>query len=143
MFIGKQENLIDAKNRVIVPSKYRKELGEKCILTKGLDECLTIYPIETWKDQQARLAALPRTDKNARALRRFIYANAVDCELDKQGRIVIPQELREAAHITKDVIIIGNMDSIEMWDKGTYMNSEDGGKLSAEDFEKFSESYQV
>lgn len=143
MFIGKQENSIDAKNRVIIPAKYREELGPKCILARGLDECLVLYPLKTWKDQQTRLAELPRSDERARAFRRYIYANAVDCEIDKQGRVVIPAELRSIAHIDREIVIIGTMDSIEMWDKNIYENSENGGKLSPEDFAAFSESYQV
>jgi len=143
MFIGISNNLIDAKNRVIVPAKYREELGSKCILTRGLDECLVFYPLKTWEEQQAKLAQLPRSDASARAFLRYTYANAVECEIDKQGRTVLPANLREIAKIDKDIVIIGMLDRVELWSKEIYDNSENGGKIGPEDLERFSENFQV
>jgi len=143
MFIGISNNLIDAKNRVIVPAKYRDELNSKCILTRGLDDCLVFYPMKTWEEQQAKYAQLPRSNANARAFLRYTYANAVECEIDKQGRTVIPANLRELAHIDKEIVIIGMLDRVELWSKEVYENDENGGKIGPEDLEKFSESFQV
>ena len=97
MFRGKVQNSIDGKNRVIIPAKYRDALGKECIVTKGLDDCLEVYPMQAWADEEARYATLPRTDVEARALLRYRSGNAENCELDKQGRMVIPQFLREEA----------------------------------------------
>lgn len=104
MFMGKYQNSIDAKNRMIVPSKYREELGYKCVLTKGIDKCLYIYPMSEWERFMTKLSALPSSDMNARAFVRHFYANAVECEVDRQGRLTIPQELRDYAGIDKELV---------------------------------------
>ena len=143
MLMGIYQNQIDAKNRVIVPAKFRDELGMQCVLTRGLDECLILYPMSTWQEQQKQLAALPRSDAKVRAFLRYTYANARDVEIDKQGRILFPSDLREFAHIEKELVTIGMIDRVEIWAKDVYDNSENGGKLSAEDLEKFSEEYRV
>ena len=143
MLIGEYQNQIDAKNRMIVPSKLRDDLGYKCIITKGLDDCLIIYPMETWAKQEAILSELPMSDKDARAFRRFIYQNATDCEIDKQGRILIPAALIEKAHISKDLVTIGSQDRIEVWAKEVYDSSDSGAMLSAEAFENFSQKFMV
>jgi len=143
MLMGIYQNQIDAKNRVIVPAKFRDELGFKCVLTRGLDECLILYPMSTWEQQQAQLAALPRSDARVRAFLRYTYANAREVELDKQGRILFPQDLREFAHIDKELTTIGMIDRVEIWSKEIYENSENGGMLSSEDLAKFSEDYKV
>ena len=143
MLIGEYQNLIDAKNRCIIPAKFREDLGESCILTKGLDECLILYPMSTWKRQQKSLEELPMADKEARAFRRFIYANAFECEIDKQGRILIPASLKESAGIEKELITIGMSDRVEIWGRESFENSASGGQLSAESFADFSDKYQV
>ncbi len=143
MLMGSYQNSIDAKSRVIVPAKFREELGPKCVLTRGLDECLILYPMQTWAAQQQKLAELPRSDEHARAFIRYIFANATDCEIDKQGRLLIPASYREMARIDKDLVTIGMLDRVELWSKEVYDESENGGKLSAKDFEKFSEVYKV
>ncbi len=141
--MGIYQNQIDAKNRVIVPAKFRDELGMQCVLTRGLDECLVLYPMSTWQEQQKQLATLPRSDARVRAFLRYTYANARDGEVDKQGRILFPSDLREFAHIEKELVTIGMIDRIEVWSKDVYDNSENGGKLTAEDLEKFSEEYKI
>jgi len=143
MLIGEYQNQIDAKNRMIVPAKLRDDLGYKCVITKGLDDCLIIYPMQTWAKQEELLAELPMVDKDARAFRRFIYQNATDCEIDKQGRVLIPASLLEKAHIEKELITIGNLDRIEVWAKEVYETSESGAKLSEGAFENLSEKFMV
>jgi MraZ protein len=143
LLMGVYQNSIDTKNRLVVPAKFREELGYKCVLTRGLDQCLVIYPMETWAEQQKALAALPRSDEKARAFLRYMYANAVECEIDKQGRITLPQYLREIAKIDKELVTIGMLDRAELWDRDVYDNSENGGKLSPEDFKELGDTYQV
>ena len=117
MFMGEYNHTIDAKGRLIVPSKFRELLGEEFILTKGLDGGLSIYPMSEWKNLAEKLRALPLNDKNARAFARFFVSGAAACELDKQGRILVPATLREYAHLDKDVILTGNIATIEIWSK--------------------------
>ncbi len=117
MFIGEYQNSIDDKGRVIIPAKFREELGFRFILTKGLDRCLVIYSMEEWERFMQKLATLPKASKDARAFIRFLTGAAVECELDKQGRLVIPQALRAYAQIEKDLITTGNMDNVEIWSR--------------------------
>ena len=104
MFMGEYNHTIDAKGRLIIPSKFRELLGEEFVLTKGLDGCLSIYPMDEWKAFEEKLKALPLTNKSARAFSRFFVAGATMCELDKQGRILVPATLREFAGLEKDVV---------------------------------------
>ena len=90
MFMGEYSHTIDTKGRLIIPSKFREELGDEFVLTKGLDGCLSIYPMEQWKIFEKKLEALPLTNKNARKFSRFFVAGATTCELDRQGRILVP-----------------------------------------------------
>ncbi|MCQ2510182.1 MAG: division/cell wall cluster transcriptional repressor MraZ [Lachnospiraceae bacterium] len=117
MFMGEYSHSIDAKGRLIIPAKFRDELGENFVMTKGLDGCLYIYPSSEWKLFQEKLSTLPLTNKNARTLVRFFVSGASDCELDKQGRILIPATQREFAGITKDVVLAGSINRIEVWSK--------------------------
>ena len=131
VLMGVYQNSIDAKNRVIVPSKFRDELGSKAVLSRGLDNCLVIYPMQTWEEQQKQLSGLPKSDPQARAYLRYIYSNAVECEIDKQGRTVIPINLRQAAGIEKELVTIGMMDRVEIWAKEVYESDGQGGMLDA------------
>ena len=117
MFMGEYNHTIDAKGRLIIPSRFRELLGEEFVLTKGLDGCLSIYPMSEWEAFEQKLRALPLTNKNARTFSRFFVAGATPCELDKQGRILIPQTLREFAGLDKDVVLTGNLNRIEVWSK--------------------------
>lgn len=103
--------------RLIIPSKFREQLGEEFVLTKGLDGCLSIYPNDEWAAFEEKLRALPLTNKNARTFSRFFVAGATSCELDKQGRILVPATLREFAGLEKDVVLTGNINRIEIWSK--------------------------
>lgn len=116
-FIGEHSHTIDSKSRVIIPAKFREALGEQFVLTQGLDGCLTIYPLAEWEKFQQQLNQLPRTNKQARIFRRFFTAKAAMCELDKQGRILVPSGLREYANLEKDVVITGNDSNIEIWNE--------------------------
>ena len=117
MFMGEYNHTIDAKGRLIIPSRFRELLGEEFVLTKGLDGCLSIYPMDEWEAFEMKLRALPLTNKNARTFSRFFVAGAAMCELDKQGRILVPQTLREFAGLDKDVVLTGNLNRIEIWSK--------------------------
>ena len=117
MFMGEYNHTIDAKGRLIIPAKFRELLGTEFVLTRGLDGCLFIYPVDEWKAFEQKLRALPLTNKNARTFSRFFVAGAAMCELDRQGRVLVPQTLREFAGLEKDVVMTGNLDRIEVWSK--------------------------
>jgi len=117
MFIGEYNHGLDAKNRMIIPSKLREELGNKFILTKGLDGCLYAYPLNEWEILEEKLKSLPLTNKDARAFVRFFFSGATEIELDKQGRGLIPQNLLEYAKIEKEIVSIGVLTRVEIWSK--------------------------
>ena len=117
MFMGEYSHTIDTKGRLIIPSKFRVLLGEEFVITKGLDGCLSIYPMDEWIIFEEKLKALPLTNKNARTFARFFVSSANTCELDKQGRILVPATLREFAGLEKDVVFTGNLNRIEVWSK--------------------------
>ena len=117
MFMGEYSHTIDTKGRLIIPSKFREELGETFVVTKGLDGCLFVFSDEEWKAFEIKLKSLPLTIKNARQFARFFVAGATPCELDKQGRILLPATLREFAGLEKDVVLTGMLNRIEIWSK--------------------------
>jgi MraZ protein len=133
MFIGEYQNSIDSKGRIIVPSKFRDQLGSKFILTKGLDNCLYIYPMEEWSRFEDKLGSLPVSNKDARAFVRYFFSSAVECEVDKQGRLTIPQNLREHAKIDKELVTIGVLSKIEIWSKQEWDNYNEGSNLGPDD----------
>ena len=122
MFMGEYNHTIDAKGRLIIPSKFRELLGEEFVLTRGLDGCLYIYPMDEWESFEMKLRSLPLTNKNARTFSRFFVAGATTCELDRQGRILVPQTLREFAGLEKEVVLTGNLDRIEIWSKDNWLD---------------------
>lgn len=115
MFMGEFQHAVDEKGRLIIPVRFRAELGERFVLTKGLDNCLFVYPWREWEQLAARLQALPFTRSDARAFSRFLLAGASECEMDRQGRILLPQHLREYARLEKDVVLIGVSSRVEIW----------------------------
>ncbi len=123
MFMGEYSHTIDVKGRLIVPSKFREVLGEEFVVTKGLDGCLFVYPNDEWKSFEEKLATLPITNMNARKFTRFFLAGAATCEVDKQGRILVPGVLREFAQLEKDVVLIGVSSRIEIWSKDRWENA--------------------
>ena len=114
-FSGEYQHSVDAKGRMIVPSKFRDLLGETFMVTRGLDNCLFVYPKEAWEAFTQKLKQLPISNTNARQFVRFFLSGAVECELDKQGRILLPQNLRTYADISKDVAVIGVGERAEIW----------------------------
>lgn len=132
MFYGEYQHTVDPKGRVIVPSKFREGLGEKFILTKGLDNCLFAYSSEEWTNLETKLRALPFTDKDVRAFIRFFFAGATECEVDKQGRILIPQNLREYAGLDKEIYVIGVSTRVEVWDKDKWDNYNNDDSMTAD-----------
>ncbi len=117
MLIGEYAHSIDAKGRLIMPAKLKEDIGEKFVITKGLDGCLFVYSQKEWKNFEDKLRAFPLTNKDARALMRFFLAGAMECEIDKQGRFLITSNLREFAGLEKEVIIVGVLNKIEIWSK--------------------------
>ncbi len=134
MFMGTYYNSIDAKNRMIVPSKHRDQLGGRCVLTKGLDECLYIYTMDEWERQMDKIAELPESDPEIRAFIRHFCSNATDLEFDKQGRIVIPTELKDYAGIDKDLVTMGAMKKIEVWSREKWEDPDNESKMDTKDF---------
>ncbi len=117
MFMGEFQHTIDAKGRLIVPSKLREKLGEKFVVTRGLDGCLFGYPLPEWNNLEKKLNEMPLAKKDARTFVRFFYSAATECEIDKQGRINIPATLRKHADLTKNCVITGVANRIEIWDE--------------------------
>ena len=120
MFFGEYQHSIDPKGRVFMPAKFRDDLGEKFVVTKGLDNCLFVYPNEEWKSFEQKLRTLPLTSKEARAFIRFFFAGAAECEADKQGRILLPANLRDYAGLEKDLSIIGVSTRVEIWNRDAW-----------------------
>ncbi|MBI0578391.1 MULTISPECIES: division/cell wall cluster transcriptional repressor MraZ [Bacillaceae] len=117
MFMGEYHHSIDNKGRIIVPSKFRDDLGEMFIITRGLDQCLFGYPLTEWKVIEEKLKGLPLTKKDARAFTRFFFSGATESELDKQGRINIPAPLLQYAKLEKECVVLGVSNRIEIWSK--------------------------
>ncbi|SDN24825.1 division/cell wall cluster transcriptional repressor MraZ [Alkalicoccus daliensis] len=117
MFIGEFEHQMDTKGRMIIPAKFRDDLGSAFVVTRGLDECLFVYPREEWKKLETRLRELPFTKKDARAFTRFFFSGAAECDLDKQNRINIPSVLRNYAKLDKECVVIGVSSRVEIWNK--------------------------
>lgn len=120
IFIGEYIHSIDSKGRIIVPSKFRDELGKVFVISQELDNCLGIYTLSKWEELVEKLNNLPATNRQANAYKRFKLSSAFECEIDKNGRILIPSKLREFAFLEKEVIIIGNGDRVEVWDKACW-----------------------
>lgn len=129
MFMGEYRHTVDPKGRLIIPSRFRELLGTEFVVTRGLDGCLFVYPMESWEAYVEELKKLPLTDKNARLFTRFLIAGATTCELDRQGRILIPVTLREFADIKKDVLLAGMLDHIEIWNEDHWKENTDFGNM--------------
>lgn len=124
MFMGTYDHSIDTKGRVIVPAKFREALGDSFVVTLGLDGCLFVYPMEEWEDFVKQLKELPGS-KEARKLQRYFMAGAAPCDVDKQGRVLIPSQLREKAGLEKDIVFVGVMSKIEIWSKERWDENDD------------------
>ncbi len=123
--MGEYLHIVDTKGRMILPAKFREELGTSFILTKGLDNCLFIYEASEWSVLEGKLKQLPLSKPEARAFMRFFFSGATQIECDKQGRILIPANLREYAKLDKDVVVIGVLNRVEVWDKNSWNSYND------------------
>lgn len=117
MFIGEYRHSIDEKGRLAIPTKYRDRLIGGAVVTRGLDRCLFVYPRQAWEELAGRIAALPLSKANTRSFARFLLAGAMDVELDRQGRIVLPEYLRSFAGVQKSVVVAGLYNRMEVWDE--------------------------
>ncbi|WP_227935719.1 division/cell wall cluster transcriptional repressor MraZ [Alkalihalobacillus deserti] len=133
MFMGEYRHNVDEKGRMIVPVKFRDDLGSSFVVTRGLDRCLFVYPQDEWKKLESQLKNLPFTKKDARAFTRFFFSGATECELDKQGRVNIASPLREYAQLDKECVVIGVSNRVEVWSKSNWE------EYFAESEESFSE----
>ncbi len=115
--MGEYRHNVDEKGRMIVPAKFRDNLGSSFVVTRGLDRCLFVYPQEEWKKLENQLKTLPFTKKDARAFTRFFFSGATECEIDKQGRVNIASPLREYAQLDKECVVIGVSNRVEIWSK--------------------------
>lgn len=137
MLMGEYRHNIDTKGRMIVPSRLREELGEEFVLTRGLDGCLFGYPMSEWQNLESKLNEMPLAKKDARTFVRFFYSAATECELDKQGRINIPSTLRNYAALTKECVVIGVSNRIEIWDEERW---QEFSEAAEENFDEIAES---
>lgn len=120
--MGEYQHNVDAKGRLIIPSKFREHLEDYFVLTRGLDNCLFGYPMNEWRKLEEKLKELPVTKKDARAFTRFFFSGATEVEIDKQGRINIPNNLRSYAKMDKECIILGVSNRLEIWAKEAWEN---------------------
>jgi len=120
MLIGEYRHSIDTKKRIAIPAKMRKDLGERAVLTRGLDTCLFIYPMPEWEKLVAKLAGLPMGTSSTRSFSRFMLSGAVEVELDQLGRVLIPDYLRQYAHLNKQAVVVGVHPRIEIWDENSW-----------------------
>lgn len=122
MFMGEYNHTVDAKGRLIVPSKFRDQLGDEFVMTRGLDGCIFVYSSEEWKNTAAKFCEAPQFSKNIRQFKRFFITGAVECQVDKQGRALIPPHLREHAGIEKEIVSAGVVNHIEIWSKDRWQD---------------------
>lgn len=122
MFTGEYQHTLDGKGRVIIPSRLRDGLGDSFVITRGLDQCLFVYPSSEWVRLEQKMKQLPFTKKDSRAFTRLFFSGAMEVEADKQGRVLIPQNLREYAGIEKDVMFIGVSNRVEVWSEDAWRN---------------------
>lgn len=145
MFIGEYHHSIDEKNRLIIPSKFRDELGEKFIITRGIENCLFVYSMESWNKITEKLETLPFTKKDARAFVRFFLSGATVAEFDKQGRVNITSPLTTYANLKKECVIIGTGDRLEIWSLEDWNAFFDSASLNMSDIAEnlFNESVNL
>jgi MraZ protein len=133
MLLGEYQHSLDEKGRLIIPAKFRDDLGENFVVTRGLDNCLFAYPLSQWKVIEEKVKELPTSQAETRAFVRMFFSGAVEVELDKQGRIVIPQQLREHARIDRDTYVIGVSTKVEIWAKEVWENYSNQAEQSYEE----------
>lgn len=135
--MGEFQHSLDEKGRMIVPVKFREGLGSGFVVTRGLDKCLFVYPRSEWEILENKLKSLPMTRADARSFVRFFFSGASECDLDKQGRILIPATLRDYAGLSKDCIVLGVSNRVEIWgQEAWYAYSDEASETFAEIAEK-------
>lgn len=135
--MGEFQHTIDTKGRLTMPARFRELLGEKFIVTRGLDGCLFGYPMDQWEKLEAKLSEMPLAKKDARTFVRFFYSAATECEIDKQGRINIPNSLRTHGALQKNCVVIGVSNRIEIWDESRW---NEFSNTSEESFDEIAEN---
>ncbi|MBA2914047.1 division/cell wall cluster transcriptional repressor MraZ [Limosilactobacillus frumenti] len=140
MFMGEFKHSIDAKGRLIIPAKFRDQLDGHFIVTRGLDGCLFGYPMAEWQQMEEKLKTLPLTKRDARAFVRFLYSAATECDIDKQGRINIPDTLCAHADLTKKCVVVGVSNRIEIWSEDRWQQFT---STTANDFDEIAEDLNI
>lgn len=143
MFTGTYQNSIDSKNRMIIPSRYRNQLGGHCMLTRGFDRCLYIYSMEDYEVLVNKIRKLPQSDRDVRKFIREFFSNTEECHLDSQGRILIPQHLRDYAGINKNLVTKGALDKIEIWSTEVLSDPEGENMMDNEEFVRKLDMYDL
>ena len=133
MFIGEYQHNLDEKGRLAVPVKFRAKLSKGAVVTKGLDNCLFLYTMEEWEKLAPKLAAMPISKANTRAFGRLMLAGAMDVQLDKQGRIILPEYLRKFGQLKKKAIIAGLYSRLEIWDEDNWNKYKKGTEKQSVD----------
>lgn len=131
--MGEFTHALDEKGRIIIPARLREDLDTHFVMTKGLDGCLFLYPMDEWAKMEARLKALPMTNASARAFQRLFLAGAQDVEVDRQYRVTIPPRLREYASVVKDVVLVGVSSRVELWAQEKWQSYQEEAQLGYED----------
>lgn len=143
MLIGEFQHSLDTKGRLIIPQKLRSSLGDTFVVTKGIDSCLFAYPLDEWKIFEDKLRKLPLVNSDARKFVRFFLSGAVECEVDSQGRILLPAKLKEHANLKKELVSVGIINRVEIWDKDTWEKyNEENNDLDI-DFAEKMESFGI
>lgn len=143
MFTGTYQNSIDSKNRMIIPSRYRDQLGGHCMLTRGFDRCLYIYSLDDYEVLVDKIRKLPQSDRDVRKFIREFFSNTEECHLDSQGRILIPQHLRDYAGINKNLVTKGALDKIEIWSTEVLSDPEGENMMDNEEFVRKLDMYDL
>lgn len=120
MFIGEYQHSVDEKGRLAIPVKFRADLSKGAVVTRGLDRCLFLYPVEAWTQLAEKLVKLPISQSKSRAFSRLMLAGAMDVIVDRQGRVILPEYLRQYAGISKKVVVAGLYDRLELWDEDSW-----------------------
>jgi MraZ protein len=120
MFYGEYEHAIDDKNRLTLPARFRHSLASGIVLARGIERNIDVYPSDSWHENMARIAELDSLSREARDMKRYVFGGAAVAELDRQGRVLLPQHLAEHAGITKDVVVTGVHDHVEIWDRAAW-----------------------
>ncbi|MDO8512043.1 MAG: division/cell wall cluster transcriptional repressor MraZ [bacterium] len=142
MFIGEYHHSIDEKGRLALPTKFRKELAQGIVVTRGLDHCLFVYTQAMWEKMAGRIGNLPMNQKNNRAFARLMLAGAMDSKIDGQGRVVLPDYLRTFGGLTKNVVVAGVQDRLEIWDEAEWARYTKDAEQHSEEIAEAIELFQ-